>query len=314
MRLLISISIFISGYFFIIGFFTVVERKVLGLLQSRRSVSRVGFFSFYHFFLDFLKIICKGLFYGLVFRFCFIILFLFYFLVIFIISLLAPLNVFSFWVYYGFIIFLLVDGGVVLFKVFFVNIFGFKFSGFSNYKMRKVYIFSEVLFLFIFFIIVINFSFLGESFFKREVYIYSGYFLDLGFLFLFLFGLFFFMLVFKILRVPFDYLEIESEFVGGFMLEFFGIIFSFWMLSEYILIFSLGIFISYLELFFFLGDLNICFLFLSVFLSVLVFIRSGLRVRFISIFFLMIRVCSFYLWICWIICFWFLFVILFYFL
>uniref|UniRef100_UPI003001192C NADH dehydrogenase subunit 1 n=1 Tax=Myxobolus shantungensis TaxID=904554 RepID=UPI003001192C len=255
-------------YIFIIGFLTILERKILGLMQNRLSVFKNSFLSLYHFYLDFFKVFFKGNF-GKEFKkfsnylFLLVLIFLF--------------NLFEFYfLIFGFkfdkfffnilIIYLLIEGLIMILKILILNTIKSTYISITIFRIKWLYILLEGFFSYIIFfnLIILNYI--------------KYYKLNLQLILLLIF-IFYIIILLKIFRNPFDFFEVESELTGGIVLEFKGISFLLWSLFEYSSIFNSHLFLIYILSLYMKSNI-INYIFIFIFLLTLTFIIRGVFIRF----------------------------------
>uniref|UniRef100_UPI003002763F NADH dehydrogenase subunit 1 n=1 Tax=Thelohanellus kitauei TaxID=669202 RepID=UPI003002763F len=252
------ITIILITFFYLVsvGFLTVLERKIIGIVQNRVSVFKFGVLGFYYFFLDFLKVFLKNFFSkgskkisSVVFLLFLLILLLIisFNLLIIGISVKNTLNVNFLGLFI--IIYLTLDSFIFILKIFFICTFKSKYVGISTQRLKLVYLFLEGIFIFTSLLFLV----LGE---------FSSNFCYIIFV-LFILGLL------KSFRTPFDYMESESETVSGVLLELQGVGFLLGSLLEY------GVIIN--NLFFIVFLLNLGFISGLFYLIFFIFITSFLR-------------------------------------
>jgi NADH:ubiquinone oxidoreductase subunit H len=257
---IITISVLIS-----VAFFTLFERKILGLIQLRKAPSKVGVIGIFQPFADAIKLFSKDK------RSPKLRNFLTYFyspIYILVLRLLFFLNKTAFW---GYIFFKEVLALILLFSlgVYRTLIPGWssnsKYSLIGGYRRIAQSLSYEV-------VLGLRFFLLRLTLASLSLYTIKNYNLFLSFVPLFVF--LFFSLIIEINRRPFDLSECESELVSGFNVEYGGLEFSLIFLGENLII----IFSSYLISLFFK---NFQFFIFIRFIFLIVWIRGRYpRIRF----------------------------------
>merc|ERR1711916_370202 len=223
---------------------SLIERKILAFCHLRCGPSILFFFGFFLPLLDGVKLFVKFC--------CFI--FIFYFFFCF----------YYFILFYGFfpLVFLFVLIFLLLFC--FLLFFIYFLSCFVYFAcLRFVFFFCCVkfvchFFVFFFCFCIILFFLLLKIYFVHS-FCFCLIFFFSGFIFCFLF---YFVILFDSFRLPFDFIECESELVCGFFVEFSGIFFVVFNLFET----QHLLFVCFIFLIFIFGGLYFCFKFFFVFM------------------------------------------------
>lgn len=208
-------------------FITLIERKFLGILNNRKAPNFFFINSIIQSLIDFIKLILKKTFkinfvikrYWVIIIFIGIMIFLCLFLNF-------PLNNVSLFMYIRFFFFFIIYGIISFFFLILRFSSNRIFSIISLYRVLIQIIRYEVglIFLFIFPLIFIN-----------EI---NFYYFNVNNNFILTFSLFYLIILLIVLlreinRVPFDFLERETELVSGFNVEYFSSLFRFIFLIEY---------------------------------------------------------------------------------
>nr|YP_009058741.1 NADH dehydrogenase subunit 1 [Tetranychus truncatus]AIM52001.1 NADH dehydrogenase subunit 1 [Tetranychus truncatus]AUT13513.1 NADH dehydrogenase subunit 1 [Tetranychus truncatus]AUT13526.1 NADH dehydrogenase subunit 1 [Tetranychus truncatus]AUT13539.1 NADH dehydrogenase subunit 1 [Tetranychus truncatus]AUT13552.1 NADH dehydrogenase subunit 1 [Tetranychus truncatus] len=230
---------------FSIMFITLMERKVLGVLNNRKSPNFFLMNSFFQSLMDFIKLLTKK-----VFKLNFImknfwVLMIFFGIMMFIfISLNYPfLNSISYY-YMNFFFFFMIYSLMAFFFLLLSYSSNSFFSILSMFRVLIQIISYEVglMFLFFFPLILMN------------VFNFYFYFYSMN-LIVFFSMIYIFLLIVVALsemnRLPFDFLESETELVSGFNIEYMSSLFSFIFLIEYGFFLYMMILMNF---FFFLND------------------------------------------------------------
>nr|AYE40117.1 NADH dehydrogenase subunit 1 [Eudiplozoon sp. DZ-2018] len=247
-------------FFSLVAFFVLVERKVLGLSQSRFGPQKVSLLGIFQSFADFIKLIGKtDFFYSLgsflSYRGSFYYLGVFYFFCCSVCFIVFFMNSFLYINYFGYSLCWL-----VIFSS--LSGYGFIMCGWGSLSKYSLFgglraSFSSISFegALICLVISIGCMFNGYSF----ACVWEGSLLS----FITLFGLYVVSLICffsECNRSPFDYFESESDLVSGFNTEYFGLSFALLFAFEY----SLMIFFCWL----------ISFIFFPFFVDFMMFVHS----------------------------------------
>nr|WOW98917.1 NADH dehydrogenase subunit 1 [Metanigrus sp.] len=260
-------SCFFLYLFIFIGvaFFTLLERKILSFIQFRSGPFKVGLVGIFQPFSDALSLFSKE------FNFMFFGNFFFYYCMPFFSLLISMV----FWLLYPFFFNLISFdlGGLFLICLLGLGVYFIMISGWSSFSlysllggMRSISqsISYEVSYFFIFI-----FFFLLMGGFNLILFYYFQIYIWFLFFFFPLFFIYFSCVLAESNRSPYDFSEGESELVSGFNLEYSSLWFSFFFLSEYMMM----MFMSFLScMFFFCSDLFTFFFFFSVLFFVFLFI------------------------------------------
>lgn len=279
------VSLILVLYLTMLGYVTVLERKVLAIIQIRRGVSRTSPLSFYHFYLDFLKVLLKGCLGKILTKHIHYLLFLFLiFLSITCSFMFLPFNFIGLEIPYGVLFFTVFDITLVIFKVFLLNTLFCKIIFVFTNRLKYIFIFLESITIITpFFLLLVlshstNYSWKSLLNLITRLSRETGFIIGVVFLFILL------VVIIRLFRCPFDYFEVESELVGGGVLEFHGVGFATWSLLEYGLILNNSLFILCI-LHLVIGGFSLTITLLPVVLFLILFSRGVLvRVRFFSVF------------------------------
>nr|YP_009681755.1 NADH dehydrogenase subunit 1 [Eustenogaster scitula]ARO89850.1 NADH dehydrogenase subunit 1 [Eustenogaster scitula] len=273
--MIIYMNMFINFYMLIIlifisvAYFTILERKILGYIQERKGPNKVGILGIFQPFSDAIKLFLKEYFYISKSNFIY-----FYFSPI-----MAMFMLFLMWIFYpmGMKMFFNMEYSMlILLCLMSLNSYVIMMSGWSsksNYPMLGVLrgvaqvLSYEVSLIFMFFSI----SLLIESF---NMYMFFKFQYNFKFFYMLYFMMLMFILSFlaELNRIPFDFIEGESELVSGFNTEYYGIGFAMLFLSEYMSI----IFFCFLFIEMFFGFMSkIMFIFLMMMVMLLIIIIRG---------------------------------------
>lgn len=232
--------VFLLDFILIGGVLPLIERKYLSLIQRRVGPKYVGYKGRLQFIADALKVFLKDYFY--IFKsnkyYYYILPFIF-----FNINLYILLNLYFSWNIYIIdielnIIYILILSAVSNFSVYLVGIFcKNKYTILASTRAVNVFFVNELLVTFIVaqYVFFTN-SFSFSSFFELKSHTYGVYF------FILYIPILIFIFLLDINRVPFDYLEAESELIMGYTNEYTGFLFGVFVLIEYIHIFFFSYF------------------------------------------------------------------------
>nr|YP_010954524.1 NADH dehydrogenase subunit 1 [Sphyranura euryceae]WMV02087.1 NADH dehydrogenase subunit 1 [Sphyranura euryceae] len=263
---LVFLFISIIFFFVLVFFFVLIERKILGLSQSRVGPNKVSLFGLMQSLADFLKLIGNvNLFNGYISFFNYrsfvysLSLLLFFF------------TCFIFIFYFLNFNFLLLDNNIGLpWLIVFSSLggYGVLLCGWGSQSKYSLYgglraSFSSVTFEGALMCIILLFGISNQG--------YSIDLLHIGLIWqgFFVYLFFFICLLCECQRSPFDFSESESDLVSGFNTDYYGISFALIFASEYAIMIFFGWFISVL---FFGFWFNIFFMFFHIYL--LIFCRA----------------------------------------
>nr|YP_009051498.1 NADH dehydrogenase subunit 1 [Tetranychus ludeni]AIH15659.1 NADH dehydrogenase subunit 1 [Tetranychus ludeni] len=210
-----------------IMFITLMERKVLGVLNYRKSPNFFFMNSFFHSLMDFIKLLTKKVLkLNFIMKIYWILMIFFGVMMFFLISLNYPfLNSVSYF-YMNFFFFFMVYSLMAFFFLLLSYSSNSFFSILSMFRVLTQIISYEVglMFLFFFPLIMMNmFNFYFYFFFNNFLLLFSMIYVYLLIL----------VALSEMNRLPFDFLESETELVSGFNIEYMSSLFSFIFLIEY---------------------------------------------------------------------------------
>lgn len=234
----------------VIAILTLIERKILALVQRRVGPYYIGYKGRLQYLADALKLFLKEIFVPYkINKFLFIIFpaFIVIFSYIFWINSIWGINISIIEIEYNFIIFIILsfcyNFCIILTGYFSKN----KFAVISAIRCCILLLNIEILISFFF----LNFIFFTNSFSFFYFFIYQEnvWFI---FIFAFYFGLFFIIFLLETNRSPFDLVEAESELIAGYFSEYGSFCFALYYLGEYFHLF----FFSFIFTIFMLGGFN----------------------------------------------------------
>nr|YP_010192468.1 NADH dehydrogenase subunit 1 [Dipterophagus daci]QZO77424.1 NADH dehydrogenase subunit 1 [Dipterophagus daci] len=268
LMLLLNYMIYVLFFFISIMFLTMMERKILGLMQIRKSVNKVGVLGVIQPFSDMLKLFFKEFFLLIYFNF-FLYLFIPFFSLFIVMLMFMVLPFENMNLIFDFSILFMVC--CLMMNTYFIILMSWscnsKYSYLSSVRSVAQMISYEVsFFIFLLCIIILIISMSLVDFLKNQKYLW--------FLFILINIFFIFLLVIlsELNRIPFDFLEGESELVSGFNIEFGSGIFGLIFLVEYLNI----LFFSVVLMILFMGG-NFYELFMWIKLIIFMFIVLLLR-------------------------------------
>jgi NADH:ubiquinone oxidoreductase subunit H len=233
--------LFLIDFILIGGVLPLLERKYLALIQRRVGPKYVGYKGRLQFIADALKVFLKDYFY--IFRvnkfFFYFLPFLFFNVNLYLaINLIWGNNIFLLDLELN-IIFILILSAFSNFCVFLVGFFcRNKYTVIASVRVVNVFFVNELLLT----IIICQYVFYSQAFSFSN---YSDF--KANHSTLFLFGLYipviFYIFLLDINRVPFDYIEAESELIMGYTNEYTGFLFGVFVLIEYLHIFFFSYFL-----------------------------------------------------------------------
>ena len=238
------ILLFFSYFFELIGiligvaFLVLLERKVLGYVQDRKGPNKVFFLGIFQPFSDAIKLFIKEnikLLKANIFFYLASPMVGFIIVIILILGLPMRVNVYSINIFILYLISCLRMGVYIILMR--------RWSSNSNYSMlgglRSIsQSLSYEVSIFLIFFVIFNYieSFQLIDFIKYQKFISFWYVNLIIMLVLFI------SLIAELNRIPFDFIEGESELVSGFNVEYIRVRFTFIFLAEYIIILVVGIF------------------------------------------------------------------------
>lgn len=240
-----------------IAFFTIIERKILGIFHFRIGPNKIGLIGLFQPFSDALKLFSKNL--NVLVKINeknFIISPLILFSLFLLIINFFPIKIENNLINENFLILIL------LIRVSLILIFSSRFFSFRKYRIiRSKRAISQILsyeigliFILIFLIpISINLNILKISLIIENI----------KFIKLVILTLLFLLILIETRRIPFDFIERESELVSGFNTEFSRRFFSLFFIFEYGIILFFRILISFLYFF-----IEFFFFFLFIFIII----------------------------------------------
>ncbi len=233
--------VIIIDFILIGGVLPLIERKYLALIQRRVGPKYVGYKGRLQFIADAIKVFFKDYFYLFrVNRYFFVLLPLMFFNInlYFVVNTIWGKNIFLIDIELN-IIFILILSAVSNFFVFLVGFFcRNKYTVIASSRAVSVFFVNELLLT----IIICQYIFFTNSFSFTSYLDIKNEFLGIYFFFLYL-PVIIFIFLLDINRVPFDYIEAESELIMGYTNEYTGFLFGVFVLIEYIHIFFFSYFI-----------------------------------------------------------------------
>lgn len=233
--------LFLIDFILIGGVLPLLERKYLALIQRRVGPKYVGYKGRLQFIADALKVFLKDYFY--IFH---VNKFFFYFLPILFfnvnlylaINLVFGNNIFLFDIELN-IIFILILSAISNFCIFLVGFFcRNKYTVLASTRVVNVFFVNELLLT----IIICQYVFYAQSFsFSNFTDFKANY--PTVYLFVLYVPVIFYIFLLDINRVPFDYIEAESELIMGYTNEYTGFLFGVFVLIEYLHIFFFSYFL-----------------------------------------------------------------------
>lgn len=234
--LLLSYLLVLVGILIGVAFLVLLERKFLGYIQDRKGPNKVIFLGIFQPFSDAIKLFIKeniklikvNLFFYLIRP-------IFGFIIIIVLILGLPIDINI----YSINLFLLYLMRCLRIGVYIILIR--RWSSNSNYSMlggiRSLsQSLSYEVSIFLIFFIIFNYV---ESF-QLIDFIKFQKFLSFWFVNLIIFLVLFIRIIAELNRIPFDFIEGESELVSGFNVEYMSVRFTFIFLAEYIIILVTG--------------------------------------------------------------------------
>lgn len=240
-----------------VAFFTLLERRILGSFHNRQGPFIVGFIGILQPLGDALKLFTKredllryvNIFYWIISPILFL---LFYFILLFF----FPLGGIEYFIKNFYLIFVCFLSARVYFFIFGGFYSGRKYSFLGSYRCISQIMSYEILLIFLF----VCFFLLVEGWnLVKKIYFFNNFRILFVFPFIFIW---IFVFLAERNRLPYDFLEGESELVSGFNTEYWGGYFSFLFIYEYGIILFFRILTSY---FLFRGFFSFLFFFLIIF-------------------------------------------------
>lgn len=226
-------------------FITLIERKVLGVLNNRKRPNFFFINSFFQSLIDFIKLLTKKVLkLNFILKNFWVLIIFFGLIIFFLIRLNYPFSNSISYFYINFFFFFIIYSLIAFFFLLLSYRSNRFFSILSIFRVLIQIIRYEVglIFLFFFPLILINIFNFYFYFFSRNLIIFFSL------IYIYLLVL---VSLSEINRLPFDFLESETELVSGFNIEYISSLFSFIFLIEYGFFLYIIILINF---FFFLND------------------------------------------------------------
>nr|AAW24412.1 NADH dehydrogenase subunit 1 [Maconellicoccus hirsutus] len=230
-----------------VGFFILLERKVLGYLNNRLGPNKILFKGLFQFLMDLVKLIFKeNSFMILMNFFMYNFMIFFFFIISFFIWLILPylINLINLGFMILIMLMIMVNKILIL-----MNLIWSINSIYSTISLIRLFIqnFSfEILFMMILFFYMFLYNNLNMLMIMKMVYLNKMIYFSLLIFYFWLISI-----MVELNRIPFDFLESESELISGMNLEFSSLNFMFFFLIEYLdlIFFSLITLINFLNIF-----------------------------------------------------------------
>nr|YP_010507258.1 NADH dehydrogenase subunit 1 [Xenos yangi]QPP04710.1 NADH dehydrogenase subunit 1 [Xenos cf. moutoni RZ-2020]UXG18687.1 NADH dehydrogenase subunit 1 [Xenos yangi] len=233
---------------FSVAFITLFERKILGYIQDRKSVNKVGYMGLFQPFSDGIKLLLKES--SMLNKFNFLLFLmapLMNFFIIIMMYMLLPYDSLMDWFNLGILYFL----SLLSLNVLSVILIGWSsnssYSFLSSIRMVAQMISYEISLMFLLLSLMISsesFSLMMFMKVQKFIWLLSCYFVVSGLMFI--------IFLAESNRVPFDFIEGESELVSGFNIEYGSGYFTFIFVAEYL---SILLMCYVFIMFFFSGNL-----------------------------------------------------------
>nr|AAW24406.1 NADH dehydrogenase subunit 1 [Ferrisia gilli] len=227
--MLMKILIILLFSFISVGFYSLIEQKILGYMNNRIGPNKILFIGLIQFISDFIKLVFKDNIYLLLFNYLSYYFFIYMFFVISLMYwIMLPffLNLFNLKFMILFMIMLMINK-IILFIIIIWSL-NSVYSIISLIRLIIQNLSFEILFMLIMFMYIFmykNFNLIYYNNYNLSSFIFFSYLV---------FYVWMLVMLVELNRIPFDFLESESELISGVNLEFSSINFLLLFLIEYL--------------------------------------------------------------------------------